>query len=85
MYRNLENNQVYGKIPNFKNLLTLNSCFFRNTKLCYVEEEKNTNCYYPESNTDCQNCVENASVIDGICQCNDGYFGIGYIECTNGI
>jgi len=51
------------------------------TNLCYVEEEKNSLCNYPYYSYDCQKCVENASLVDGICQCNEGYYGLGYTYC----
>jgi len=35
---------------------------------------------YPKNN--CKECAENASLEDGICQCDSGYVGLGYIYCV---
>jgi len=58
------------------------SCNFIGTNLCYEEEEKNSICNYP--NNICSECAKNASIVNGICECNSGYSGIGYIDCVNG-
>jgi len=52
------------------------------TNLCYIEEEINILCDYPFKSKNCQKCVENASLVDGICQCNEGYSGLGYTYCS---
>jgi len=45
-----------------------------------VKEEKNSKCTY--SNYECSTCVENATLVKGVCECSSGYSGVGYIECT---
>jgi len=67
---------LYGKVPNFEDNSNLYSCNFKRTGLCY--KTINSKCYI---NYECTQCVENASLVDGICQCNNGYSGIGYINC----
>jgi len=75
--RNLKSNSLYGKVPDFKDNSNLHPCYFHYTSLCYGEEF-NLDCYI---DYECTICVENASLVDGICQCNNGYSGIGYINC----
>jgi len=57
-------------------------CDYSGTKLCYSKEKtKNELCHYPDTEYDCMNCMENSSIDQNVCKCNDGYNGIGYIEC----
>jgi len=82
-YRYLNENPLYGKTPNLSNNENLSSCYFSQTNLCYVKEEKNPECYgYSETVVDCSECADNASLIDNVCQCNSGYYGLGYIYCN---
>jgi len=71
-----------GKTPNLKDNSKLSSCQFTNTNVCYIPEEKNSRCKYSSSYSDCSSCVDNASLVDGVCQCNEGYSGFGYIYCS---
>ncbi|OUM61787.1 hypothetical protein PIROE2DRAFT_12090 [Piromyces sp. E2] len=32
----------------------------------------------------CTECAENASLINNVCQCNNNYSGLGYIQCSKG-
>jgi len=65
---------------NLKNYEKLDYCSLEETNLCYIEEEKISQCSYPIYN--CSKCAENASLVDGVCQCNSGYYGLGYIYCS---
>ena len=87
--RSLNDNPLYGKIPNLKRNEKLNSYFFENTNLCFDEREDSTSYYvvtpelsysYPKNN--CKECADNASLVDDICQCDSGYVGLGYIYCV---
>jgi len=60
-------------------LESISNCDYRGTKLCYSKENKNSNCFY--SNFECSDCQNNASLINGICRCNNNYYGLGYFEC----
>jgi len=42
----------------------------------------NSICEYPSNANNCQKCVENATLVGEICQCNEGYYGIGYTYCS---
>ncbi|OUM61310.1 hypothetical protein PIROE2DRAFT_12731 [Piromyces sp. E2] len=81
---NLENNYgLYGKIPNIDYKYNVNisiECSFSNTHLCY--SNKYSYCKYP--NYECSACKDNAKVVNNVCQCNNGYNGIGYIKCFTG-
>ncbi|OUM59749.1 hypothetical protein PIROE2DRAFT_14652 [Piromyces sp. E2] len=55
-------------------------CHLQSTNLCFDESEKNRRCSYPENN--CSKCVENASFVGDVCQCDSGYSGLGYIYCN---
>jgi len=82
--RDLSNNSgLIGKISNIQDKQFF-ICNFSGTKICYLEDEKNPSCIYPEENYVCTKCDANANINDesGICECNEGYTGIGYIECT---
>jgi len=57
---------------------------FFNTLLCYNKRARNNKCDYPEIYMNCETCKENSSLVKNICQCNEGYSGIGYIECKIG-
>jgi len=59
----------------------LKYCYFDNTTLCFTERDKR--CIYPETMYDCTRCVISARLINGVCKCNSGYIGPGYIECVN--
>lgn len=74
------NSGLNGKAPDLKQLI---KCDYRNTKLCYNEDEKNSKCNYPANNYICTSCKENASLVNDICKCNSGYLGEGYVECYN--
>ncbi|OUM66053.1 hypothetical protein PIROE2DRAFT_6851, partial [Piromyces sp. E2] len=79
------NDGLYGRIPNIiysKQYGDEPKCNFSGTHLCYSLENVNEICDYPVTYYDCAVCKDsNASVIDGICQCNSGYSGAGYIKC----
>ncbi len=77
------NKDLYGKIS-LNNNKNLRKCELSDTNLCYLKEEVNSLCTFPKTNYDCTDCKPHASLIDGICQCNNDYIGIGYIKCTNG-
>ncbi|OUM58366.1 hypothetical protein PIROE2DRAFT_16373 [Piromyces sp. E2] len=79
--KNLSRNPLSGKIPNLKNNTKLTSCQLTNTNVCYIGEEKNFRCKFSSLYSDCSKCVDNASLIDGVCQCNNGYSGFGYMYC----
>jgi len=86
-YSNLRNNfNLKGKAPATKNLKYINSdCNYQNTSVCFTEEDKDKRCTYPGGGYVCSTCKENATLgDDGICQCNTGYLGTGYIDCYNG-
>jgi len=72
-----------GKVPDLKDLKYINKCDYRNTNVCYDEDEKNSKCNYPANNYICKSCKENATLVGDICQCDSGYLGEGYIECYN--
>jgi len=76
-----KNEELYGKIPNGN--YDKGKCNYQNTKLCYLEEEKNPNCKYPKY-YNCLYCKDSSisSIFDGYCHCNEGYSGVGYIECV---
>jgi len=57
-------------------------CDYTNTKLCYSKENMNSKCKYPTTYYDCLSCTSNANVINDVCKCNDGYLGVGYMECS---
>ncbi|KAG4101490.1 L domain-like protein [Neocallimastix lanati (nom. inval.)] len=83
---NLRNNfNLKGKAPATKNLKYINSdCNYQNTSVCFTEEDKDKRCTYPGGGYVCSTCKENATLgDDGICQCNTGYLGTGYIDCYN--
>ncbi|ORY54091.1 L domain-like protein [Neocallimastix californiae] len=81
---NLEKNiDLYGKIPyNSK----YDNCNFNETSLCYLKKDKNPKCTYPDTFYDCTICRQNSvsALVEGICLCNTGYKGVGYIECSHG-
>ncbi|OUM60066.1 hypothetical protein PIROE2DRAFT_14258 [Piromyces sp. E2] len=81
---NLSNNkELYGQIPNTKNLGQLNQCNFSGTNLCNPKDNADSRCIYSQENYDCAVCKENATTdINNMCQCNEKYTGIGYISCT---
>jgi len=61
-------------------------CDYSGTKLCHSKEKiKNELCHYPNTEYDCMTCTENSSIDQNLCKCNDGYNGIGYIECEKEI
>ncbi|ORX60105.1 L domain-like protein [Piromyces finnis] len=79
---NLESNLLLvGKIPKISYDSNDYSCKFRDTNLCYLESEKRTKCKY--TNYECSKCVENATLKDNMCTCNDGFIGVGYVLCTD--
>jgi len=43
----------------------------------------NSSCNYPKYYNICSNCATNASLVNGICKCNNGYSGLGYIHCND--
>jgi len=48
--------------------------------VCFTDKIKDNRCNYPNYN--CTTCNDiNATLIDDICQCNDGFIGQGYIQC----
>jgi len=54
-----------------------------NSNLCKVDSNIYYNYFDYYIKHDCSKCVENASLIDDVCQCDSGYSGIGYIYCSN--
>jgi len=78
----LENNaDLYGKVPVINNNLL--KCYYSGTSLCYTDEVKNK-CTLPKKRYDCSKCVDkdNTSIVNGLCKCNEGYSGAGYIGCN---
>jgi len=66
----LSNNEnLYGKAPNTKEL---SGCYYKATKLCYAESEKNENCEYPDVHYDCAVCKDEkiSTLTNGYCSCN---------------
>jgi len=70
------NSDLVGEIPK----KSFSSCEFQNTSLCYSSKNAKSNCKYPEQH-ECTACVENATEVDGICQCQGDFVGAGYINC----
>jgi len=79
----LDNNiNLTGKAPNIEYDSADYVCTFKNTNMCYMEEEKLEGCEYTQYN--CSNCKENAKKNkDGVCVCKEGYTGAGYNLCSN--
>ncbi|OUM61311.1 hypothetical protein PIROE2DRAFT_12732, partial [Piromyces sp. E2] len=77
--------ELYGKVPSIDYNNYSESeiiCNFSGTKLCVPnDKESNSLCYYPETFYDCMGCIDYSYVEKGICQCIQGYVGIGYINC----
>ncbi|OUM61788.1 hypothetical protein PIROE2DRAFT_12091 [Piromyces sp. E2] len=82
-YINLENNiGLTGKIPTLDFNSNKLECNYGGTNLCYSTENINPSCIYPQIHYNCSDCKDSNSVIvDGVCQCQSGYSGIGYMEC----
>ncbi|KAL6628820.1 L domain-like protein [Neocallimastix californiae] len=83
IYLSLDNNPNLSGNIYFKPKKDNPSCTYYNTSLCYSKSEKLSDCSYPETYYDCTKCEPNASLINGVCKCNNGYSGIGYIKCFN--
>jgi len=85
LFSHLENNNnLYGEIPSInyrKEEKCPTECDFSGTQLCYSYVNQNSLCNYPETYYDCRNCMDHSSIENDICICNDGYQGIGYVEC----
>jgi len=75
-----KNADLSGKIPDTTKLQLLKGCSFVNTKLCNLKDSSNEICTYPE-NQICNSCKENATVVGDVCECNENYSGLGYINC----
>ncbi|OUM61116.1 hypothetical protein PIROE2DRAFT_12952 [Piromyces sp. E2] len=77
------NYNLYGKIPSTKNINSLSQCYLYSTSLCFEEKDKDERCFYSSDYHYCTTCVDNtiSSVVDDICQCKEGYHGVGYIKC----
>jgi len=79
-YRFLNNNsELYGSVPSI-NCKT--ECDLSGTKICHLNNDNNYNYHYPSINYECNSCKENSSIVNNVCKCNEGYKGIGYIECS---
>ncbi len=83
----IENNKnLYGKIPNINYATNYyqddGKCNFGGTSLCYSKEDENPLCSYPTTYYNCTECIDdNSSLVEDLCQCNEGYSGVGYIKC----
>jgi len=83
-YFNLRNNhKLYGKVPNITYLSNIKLYNYNETSLCYSENDVTPISSYPGISYKCTACTDNASIINGICECNENYKGIGYIKCDN--
>jgi len=86
--RHLENNiELFGMIPNINyknNNLYEIECDFSDTNLCYSKNDINSKCIYPKTYYECSDCKENSEVKNKMCECNEGYTSIGYMNCFKG-